>query len=386
MTQPTEIEAIIRRRIASSPAGWLSFAEVMELALYHPEHGYYAGNPVGIGRGGDFFTAVSVGPLYGGLLARLADRVWNALGKPEDFFLIEQAAHDGQLMADVLAGLGEIQSALRERCRVIIVEPQPAYRDAQKQRLGPLLGDRISWVGAVDELRGQPRTAFFFANELLDAMPVHRVRWSGACWMESVVTLAEGRGGAFAFRDVPVTGEELIRAANALPCDLPAGFTTEINLATLRWADALRASALHGCFFIADYGLDHDEFFIPSRREGTLRRYHEHQMDGDVLSELGRCDLTAHVNFTQLIARLCDSEMKCLAYSDQGRFLTRLAAPWLRSLEGRAPGGATAALLRQFQTLTHPAHMGSRFRVCLLGRGMSASAFADLIGEEKDAN
>ena len=343
----------------------------MALALYHPEHGYYGHGPQRIGRGGDFYTAVSVGPLYGRLLAGLAEKTWRALGEPADFAIIEQGAHDGQLLEDVARGLEWMNSPLAGAARFCIVEANDHYRAAQAARLTAMLGPRLTWAAELAALRDEPKHAFFMTNELLDAFPVHRVRWTGSEWIGREVGLSSD-DTEFVWLDAPIADIRLKEETDRLPRDLPPGYTTEIHLAVADWMRQLAKTAFRGALLIADYGLEDADYYSSDRADGTLRRYWNHRMDGDVLQNLGRCDLTAHINFTRVIDGAEANGFSTLTYSDQGRFLTRLAAPWLRSLEGTAPSSESAALLRQFQTLTHPGHMGAKFRMCLLGRGLGA--------------
>ena len=350
----------------------------MTVALYHPECGYYGRGPVRIGRSGDFFTAVSVGPLYGRLLANWVEKTWQALGRPGDFTIIEQGAHDGQLMEDVARGLEMMNSPLSATARFCIVEANDKYRTAQAARLTPVLGARVAWAPDLAALREAPRHAFFMTNELLDAFPVHRVRWTGSEWVERVVALSDD-GGSFVWSDAPLSCSSVKNETDRLPRDLAPDYTTEVHPAALDWVRQIGCTAFQGAVLVSDYGLDQSEYYSPERTDGTLRRYWNHKTDGDVLQNLGESDLTAHVNFTRLIEEAESSGFEKLAYSDQGRLLTRLAAAWLRSLEGAAPSRDTAALLRQFQTLTHPGHMGLKFRMCLLGRGIAA---ASVLGPE----
>ena len=344
---------ILHEKLAAAPSGRLPFVQVMELALYHPEHGYYGAGPRKIGRSGDFFTSVSVGPLFGKLLALRALDEWRALGQPEDFAVIEQGAHDGQLAEDVLNALAG------HPIRYLIVEPNPAYRAAQTQRLG----GRAEWVESLDALQNGPAHAFFLCNELPDAFPVHLVRWNGQQWEELYVEAADD--GAFRLVPSEYSCTELAAEIGKLPQDLAPGHTLEINLAMLKWLRSLARARFRGSIFIADYGLDEEEFYADARADGTIRRYHQHQMDGQMLENLGECDLTTHVNFTRLIAEAAELGLPQREYDLQGRLLGRMAAPWLRSLEGSPPDAAT---MRQFQSLTHPALMGRSFRCLVLGK------------------
>ena len=337
----TALETLLREQIAAAPGGLLPFAAIMERALYHPEHGYYGPGPRRIGRGGDFFTSVSTGPLFGKLLAMLARREWERLGMPADFALIEQGAHDGQLAEDILAAL-DIPDA-----RYLLLEPNPRYREVQHQRLG----GRVTWIESLDEA---PAHAFYLSNELPDAFPVHLVRWDGQNWLELHVDAA--------LNLIPAepSSPELAAEIAQLPRDLDPGHMMEISLAMLDWVRGFAQAPFRGSVFIADYGLDAEEFL--TRPAGTLRRYRQHQTDDQILSDLGESDLTTSINFTRLVAEAESHGLRVLDYDHQGRFLTRLATLWLASLEGR---GLDAATFRQFQSLTHPAIMGRSFR-CLL--------------------
>lgn len=348
----TPLHQILLHRLAAAQR--LTFAEVMALALYHPEHGYYGPGPRRIGRSGDFYTAVSVGPLYGRLLATLADQVREEMRGPAGFVIIEQAAHDGQLAEDILTA-----SALD----YLIVEPNPRYETVQREKLARF-GERVRWVPSLAELPELP--ALFMCNELPDAMPVHLIRWNGVLWEE--LHVVADAAGALAFSPGLLSSPELAAEVERLPRDLPVGYTTEIGQAALNWMRELAASRFRGAVFIADYGFDQDELYAPERSTGTLRRYHAHQTDDRVLEDLGESDLTTHINFTRLIETAEASGMKLRAYEHQGRYLGRLGLPWLATLEGRVPDAATQALLRQYHSLTHPAFMGRSFRVLMLDK------------------
>ena len=326
----------------------------MELALYHPEHGYYGPAPRRIGRSGDFYTAVSVGPLYGRLLVALAQQVRAEMGNPSEFIIIEQAAHDGQLAEDILT-----ESTLD----YLIVEPNPRYEVVQREKLARF-AQRVRWVKSLADIPELP--ALFICNELPDAMPVHLIRWTGSEWQELQVK-AEATG-ALSFSLGPLSSPQLAAEVARLPLDLPTGYTTEIGLASIQWMRELAVAKFRGTVFIADYGFDHDELYAPERHTGTLRRYHEHQTDDRVLENLGECDLTTHINFTRLSEIAEAAGMTQRAYEHQGRFLGKLGLPWLATLEGHTPDAATQALLRQYHSLTHPAFLGRSFRVLLLGK------------------
>lgn len=352
----TPLTSILHDNLAASPGARLTFADVMQAALYHPEHGYYGPGPRRIGRSGDFYTAVSVGPLYGRLLGNLAQQVQAELGSPADFAVIEQAAHDGQLAEDVLS---------TTTFPYWIVEPNQRYEAVQRQRLAPF-GERVRWVSSLAAL--PPIPALFICNELPDAMPVHLVQWEGAAWQELWV---QREGEALGFVPGSLSSQALAEEVARLPRDLPTGYTTEVNLAALDWMQKLGEAPFYGVVYIADYGFDDLELYAPERTTGTLRRYQKHQTDDRVLEDLGECDLTTHVNFTRLTEVAEAAGMKLKDYELQGRYLGKLGLPVLAALEGRMDA-STKALLRQYHSLTHPAFMGRSFRILSLSKGSGA--------------
>ncbi|MBL9117237.1 MAG: SAM-dependent methyltransferase [Verrucomicrobiaceae bacterium] len=343
---PTLAEQLLREMIAKS--GPISWRQAMELALYHPQAGYYGSTVRPVGRKGDFFTSVSVGSLYGELIAEVALKVWDALGKPEDFVIAEQAAHDGQLMADIRAATTHL--AFGKNCRFVIVEPQPHYRQAQKHKLG----DTIEWLNSPTELAGQ---GLLVCNELLDAFPVDRIRFEGGKWRELAIDVIEGQLTWVSrdWRDEP-----------ALPCDLHDGYTTEWHAAATDWAHAVATSDWKGAVLIADYGHDAEDYYAPERAGGSLRRYINHRSDTDVLIQLGEADLTSHINFTAVKAAFTKASWEVESDLPQGRFLQYASLDWLK----RAP---TPEKVRQFMTLTHPSHLGAVFRSLLMTQGLTKS-------------
>jgi SAM-dependent MidA family methyltransferase len=352
-------EALIRREIRASAQQVIPWKDVMHHALYDPDCGYYR-YPRSIGRSGDFYTAVTAGPLYGQLLAQLALRTWEACGCPAEFTILEQGAHDGQLAEDIWLALQS--TPLGGALRYTIIEQRGSYLQALQGRLGTLMGQRLTLLPELAAFAAE--SALIIWNELADAIPCERVRWSGSQWL----TLGIGIDAAdqLCWKEMQAAAQEPL--LSTLPGDLPPGYTTEFQSAALQLATDTVQQLRRGAFYLADYGYTSEEYYHVDRPHGTLRRYYQHRSDDHVLEDLGQADLTAHVNFTHLIDALAPLGWTVAEFKDQGRFLTELAKPWLLSLEGQRPGPQTAALFRQFQTLTHPTHMGTAFRCLLLER------------------
>src|SRR5262245_59530096 len=181
MANYTSLESLLRREIESQ--GPISFARFMELALYCPDSGYYERSPTGIGRAGDYYTSVSVGPGFGGLLARQFAQ-WLPEGSVQ---LVEAGAHDGSLARDILTWLRDNVPSLFGRLAYWIVEPSPNRQKWQQKRLDEFAG-KIRWFG---DFPGHV-TGVIFSNELLDAFPVRRFGWDGS-WFEWGVTVEGDR-------------------------------------------------------------------------------------------------------------------------------------------------------------------------------------------------
>src|SRR6516162_1255743 len=146
-----------------------SFAWFVQQALYHPEHGYYSSGRCMIGRKGDYFTSVSVGPLFGQLLSAQFGEIWDCLGKIDKFTIVEQGAHDGQFARDVLESVEKRAPEFFAALRYRIVEPFPILQERQSRTL-ELFRDKIEWCDSL-----QPFVGVHFSNELLDAMPVRLI-------------------------------------------------------------------------------------------------------------------------------------------------------------------------------------------------------------------
>ena len=364
----TAAEALIRERISAAPTRMIPWCDVMQLALYEPGIGYYRKGVRQIGRGGDFFTSVSVGPVFGELLTIYCAQVWEALGCPADFAIIEQGANDGTLARDILETAARDHTELFASMQYWIAEPDMETRRVQKSVVGEKYADRIRHVAAPVDLKNGLKHALFLCNELLDAFPGHRIRFDGARWLEQHVCLAED--GRLTFVDAPISDAALISETDKIGVDFPSGYTTELNLEMLHWMRSVADSTFTGSILILDYGLPASELFSESRYEGTLRRYHQHHSDDRVLESLGECDLTAHVNFTRLAQEAQSCGLGVTEFIEQGRFLTKLTSWKIKN--SSAP--LKPDWIRQFQTLTHPSHLGMSFHALALEKGKNLSA------------
>ena len=272
--------------------GPMPFARFMELALYCPNFGYYERSEASPGRRGDYYTSVTVGPLFGELLAaRFAG--WLAALPGGQRQILEAGAHDGRLALDVLRRLKTHQPGVLESLEYWILEPSIRRRQSQEETLKEFAG-RVRWFESWDTLPSSGIRGVIFSNELLDAMPVHRLGWdaAGGKWSEWGVALEDGRFVWTKLKTidagvaVPVLPDELLAV-------LPDGFSTEVCPAAIEWWRSAAKTLRGGKLLAFDYGLIAEQFFTPERKNGTLRAYHRHHVSHDILERAGEQDITA---------------------------------------------------------------------------------------------
>ena len=362
---PTPLLQVIHQEI-SEAGGVLPFRRFMELALYHPEHGYYGSGRARVGKEGDFFTSVSVGSIYGRLLASVCCDVWERLGKPSVFTIVEQGANDGSMAADILGSLKNDDEAFYKAVRFMIVEPFPVNRDIQKQKLAGFTN--VTWVPSLEEL--PTFTGIHLSNELLDAFPVDSVRWNGSTWDEECVACHEG---ALVWNTRPIQDPELQTAATNLPAYLTKGFRAEINRGVQPWLTTLHKRLERGVVLTVDYGQAGEDRYAPHRADGTLLAFKKHERFNDPLGEPGLRDITAQVDFTALARSSREVGFEILGYSDQHHFLVGAAEPWLRSLgDFTERSDAARRDLGALQALLNPGSMGMQFKAIALGKDFPA--------------
>jgi SAM-dependent MidA family methyltransferase len=334
------------------------FAWFMEQALYHPRLGYYASGRAKIGRRGDFFTNVSVGSVFGRLLAAQFGEVWERLGSVANFSVVEQGAHHGEFAHDVLTAAEKQSPGFFENLRYHIIERFPILRDRQAETLKRFRG-KIAWHDSLGSL--EPFTGIHFSNELFDSLPVHLIVSTGTGWREKVVDIEAGK---FVFRDRAITDAEMIAEMAKRP-DRAAGFEMEINLAALHLIDALAKKLVRGYVIAIDYGFARDQLTAPDRVAGTLQIRAQHRRLGSPFDEIGQADISTHVDWTALTER---AEKRCLhltGFTDQHHFLTGLMS---RFLGHQIEKTADAKDRRALQTLVHPEMLGRAFQILALGK------------------
>jgi SAM-dependent MidA family methyltransferase len=346
-----------------------SFAWFMQQALYHPEHGYYSSGRCAIGRRGDYFTNVSVGPVFGQLLAVQFAEIWEHVGKIDNFIIVEQGAHHGEFACDVLEFARTSRPDFFAALRYRIIEQFPVLQDRQSETLAKFEG-KIEWRESIDAL--ELFTGLHFSNELLDAMPVHLIvseetKTGSTNWLEKFVTL---NGDEFAFVDQSIGNQKLRDHLEKLPAR-PASYETEVNLTSLGWIENVSRKLARGYVIIADYGYLRDEFYAPHRSRGTLQVRAQHRLLSSPFDEIGRADITAHVEWTSIAERAEACGLQVKGFTDQHHFITGILSELPRD---DLPGDAKTT--RALQTVLHPEMLGRTFQVLALAKDGTAAGTA----------
>jgi len=343
-------------------AGWISFAQYMELVLYAPGLGYYSGGAAKLGKDGDFTTAPEITPLFGGALAQLAAELMAQTA----FQILEFGAGTGKLARDVLTELRQMGVAIE---RYAIVEVSGELRARQEEALRGF--PEVAWL----ERFPDSFSGVVLGNEVLDAMPVNLIVKTDAGWQERGVSLTPE--GGFAFQDRPCyTG-----LARQVPgaAELPQGYLTETHTVASGFMRSLGTminsghgqNARGGAAILIDYGFPAHEYYHPQRAQGTLMCHYRHHAHPDPFYLPGLQDVTAHVDFTAMAQAAVDSGLELLGYTSQAAFLLDAG---IGDLLLRTPPEEAKHYLPQanaMQKLISPAEMGELFKVLVVGKDVA---------------
>ncbi|MEB3211737.1 MAG: class I SAM-dependent methyltransferase [Leptolyngbyaceae bacterium] len=389
-----ELCRAIAQRIQDDPHQRITFAEFMELALYHPDHGYYTSPKQRIGGKGDFVTSPHLGSDFGELLAEQCAEMWNLLGRPHPFHLVEMGAGQGLIVRDVLNYLHRVHFDCFEATEYLIIEKSATLIREQRLQTASLADaqSHIRWC-TWDDLLTDSITGCFFSNELVDAFPVHQLILDNGQWQEIYVTLtpSSSSDSSYTFTEIsaPLSTPDLESYFSWMELDIdparyPNGYRTEVNLAALDWVDQV-ANRLHrGYVLTIDYGYSASRYYSPARAQGTLQCYYQHAHHSNPYQHIGHQDITAHVNFTALERRGEAAGLKTLGRIEQGLFLMALGlGDRLSALSNPATIQSLSAneLLQRrdaLHALMNPMGLGN-FQVLLQGKALPNGAIAQTL-------
>ncbi|MGA7129014.1 MAG: SAM-dependent methyltransferase [Chthoniobacterales bacterium] len=370
-TGNTELQQIIRDEIRR--LGSISCERFIELALYHSRLGYYSQERLRIGRQGDFITNVSVGKLFGEILADQIVELWDILERPPEFTIVESGAETADLASDLLNRLYQDRPAVP--WNYVIAERSEAKQRQQRERLTGRSDKReliptgaVRWVNSLNDLA--PITGIVLANELLDAIPVRVVDFSEDRWQEVRVVV---ENDAFKFISEPIIDPLLAAMIDKIPGPVPQPYRTEINLGALDWFRSAVGNLRRGFVLLIDYGYSRADYYSPLRTEGTLTAYRGQRRQKTIFEEIGETDITAHVDFTAIAEAGLNGGCQLLGFTDQHHFLVGAGESRMRSFEGGQSQEGRQQFLRAYKTLMHPEMMGLAFKYLLMGKDVPAT-------------
>lgn len=360
-----QLAHLIQQKIKNND-GWISFADFMQMALYTPGFGYYAGGAKKFGSGGDFVTAPEISPLFAQTIALQAAQVLASTQGD----LLELGAGTGKLAADLLL---ELQILNQLPKQYFILEVSDHLRQIQRETLqNKLPADLLEPVVWLEKLP-QSFSGFIFGNEVLDAIPVHLIVNTAQGLCERGVAFDNG----FIWQDKPLEKGQLYDAVSTY--SLPMNYLAEFCPAALGLMNSLADCLKQGVILMIDYGFGADEYYHPQRNQGTLMCHYQQLAHSNPLINVGLQDITAHVNFTQ-IAQIAMAEephgIRLAGYVNQAQLLINCGILDILSQTSPTDMAAYAPLAAATQKLLSPAEMGELFKVI----AFSKSFEEDLIG------
>lgn len=363
-TRATPLAKILSERIRQQ--GPITFADYMEACLYHPQYGYYSKAEPQPRR--DYFTSVDVSPVFGRLLARQFEEMWTELGRPAPFLMIEVGAGDGVLARGILDFIALSFPEFYSSLSYVAVERS----DTRRRNYGQQLEEHVTRgrFASSAELPDWIPAGCVSSNELVDALPVHRVTRQGGKLQEIYVTverdrLVETLGSLSSPRIAGYFAHQGIQ--------LHDGQQAEAGLAACDWIEGVCRKLLRGFVVTIDYGREARELYDERHMRGTMLAYEGHRASEEFYRAPGEQDLTAHVNFTALDLWGERGGLKRTGLTTQTNFLLSLARANFADVEtpGATEGDQARARLL-FKTLINPEGMGETFQVLVQHKGIES--------------
>ncbi|MBS8264884.1 SAM-dependent methyltransferase [Mesobacillus boroniphilus] len=359
------MKELITQFIDASPEKMITYAEYIELALYHPEEGYYIKERQKIGKEGDFYTSSNVSDVFGKLIGKWFAKNFKNLGLPPS--VCEIGAGNGRFARAFIQGWNEWKDETLTYC---IVEASPYHRTLQEAELNGLeevdilYADTFAYTGM--------KQGLIFSNELFDAFPVHVVEKSEGIVKEVFIVHENGQ---LKESMLPVMNDRIIAFLNDQELELAEGQRIEIPLAFEPFIKSIADHFMKGIMVTVDYGYTKEEWMHPSRRRGSLRGYYQHQMHHDVLQHPGEMDITSHVHFDALKSIGEKYSLDFVQKMRQDEFL--MAAGILEELaEHHDPNPFSEASKRNraIRSLILPGGISQSFDVVVQAKGLEYTA------------
>lgn len=367
------LSEILARRIRAE--GPMPFAEFMSECLYHPVHGYYS--RANAPRFGDYYTSVDVHPVFGRLIARQIAEMWELLGSPDPFMVVEAGAGTGHLAGHILNFSARELSDFYAALKYVAVERSSARREEQAARIADHAA--TGHASSVGEIPRAISAGCIFSNELLDALPAHRVVMEGDTLREIHVGF---EGAKFIEAIGQVTTPALERYFHAQGIALEEGQQAEVCLEACDWIERAGRALERGFIVTIDYGHEVRALYDARHYRGTLLAYRDHRVSENLLDAPGEQDLTAHVNFTAVELWGCRAGLERTGLATQSQFLVALGRG-NEFADLYDPGQTEMEKLRArllLKNLIHPEGLGEKFQVLVQHKGIAAPRLTGLSG------
>lgn len=316
MEQTAESE--IKTRIALR--GKISFHEFMEIALYHPADGYYQSTHP-IGTNGDYFTSPVAHPAFAVLIASQLQAMWRALDRPTQFHVVEIGAGYGVLAHDIIQYAQKMENGFGKAIEYLTLDRSAT---TQLQTLAPLVTQRL----ITDKIPLTNIVGCVLTNELFDAFPVNRFRVQDGTLLEIYVTVCDEK--LIEILEIP-SNPRIAKLFDQLTLPISEGYEFEVNPKIGDWMNQVSKAIDIGFIITIDYGYTAEELGSPEKAHGTLQTHYNHITERNPYIRIGKQDITAHVNFSDLMAEGSAVGLRTVGIVSQSEFLYRLGFAQLLS-------------------------------------------------------
>ena len=339
--------------------GKIPFAEFMHMALYHPKYGYYNSDREQVGRFGDFYTSPTVHRIFGELIAKQLEEMWRIAGRGL-FTVVEMGANKGWLCHDIIQSIMKEYPEFYANFHYIIVESNPYARGKQRLLLESIhiTDEKVSWQTysedgfSFDRIQG-----CFLSNEFVDALPVHRLKVKNKVLKEIYVSY---NNVDFFEIDDEVSTEVIKRYLDTYQIYLKEGQGYEVNLGAAEWLRHVSEKLQKGFVLTIDYGDTIDGLYRENGSDGTLRCFYKHTVNRDFYERPGEQDITAHVDFTNLMNAGKSVGLEVTGFTKQSHYLIALGI-----LERLNNTNKDVETILKVKNLFHPEGMGDVFKVLI---------------------
>lgn len=364
LLRSTALTEFIRQEIATH-GGPISFARFMELALYHPDYGYYNNPNFTLGSKGDFTTSPEISPLFAQCFAAQCLQIFKHI---KTKIILELGAGTGRLAADLLLSLSQTNDIEH----YYIYEISPNLRKKQKELIQlscPELLDRVTWINQLPK----NFSGIIIANEVLDALPVHCFNIDNNQAKERCVSWEENQ---FTWKNIHSNTANFSKYINKILHEhiFSHEYESEIHINLAEFVKSISQCLTHGVILFADYGYGEREYYHPERHHGTLTCFYKHRRHANPLIYPGLQDITAHVNFTHVIEIAAENGCQLAGYTSQAAFLLSCG---LMNFAAAAENNLSSAdqfkLHQAIKLLTLPTEMGEVIKIMALSKNIDLS-------------